>query len=259
MTRRRAATRRTRLRAVGVLVAVSFVATLAAAQSRRSRPKPPPAAGDAGSGDPKGDDESLAPEQQLGGSAPVGVADAGRPLPPGNGPVPAPVGRPIEGDSGVKASPLNPAADEMPGVVPVQADAGAVDYDRLLGDIAALRARVAAVADNLFHSRVAISLQTDNDHARIGRLAVSLDDGVVYTSPQNFRADSMTVVYDRAVAPGRHAITVDIDRSDERNDAFRSAQRSRHRGRRQGRAARRPDQADRRLGHGRRFPRRQER
>lgn len=224
----RGTTRRTglRLKGAAVLVAVSFVATLAAAQTRRSRPKPPPAVVDAGTADK--DDDSLAPEQQLGGSGPVGAADAGRPPAPGTGPVPPPVGYSAEGDAGVKASPLNPAANEMPGAVPVAgADAGAVDYERLLGDIAALRARVAAVADNLFHSRVAIAVQTDNDHARIGRLAVSLDDGVVYTSTPNFRADAMTVIYDRAVAPGRHAITVDIDRSDDRNDAFRTAQRSR--------------------------------
>jgi hypothetical protein len=219
-----------RARTVTLIAAASLVATAAIAQSGKRpshRPKPAPAAAvDAGAAETKPAEDSS--EQPIGGSAPVTAAptaDAGK-IPPSSGPVPAPAGR-TEGDGGVKASPLNPAANEMPGSTPLNVDAGTVDYDRILGDIAALRARVSTVADNLFHSRVAISVLTDNDHAHIGRLAVSLDDGVVYTSQPNFRADSMTLLYSRAVAPGRHAVTVDIDRRDARNDAFRSTQRSR--------------------------------
>lgn len=125
---------------------------------------------------------------------------------------------------GGKLSPLNPAADEF-------SDAGALsapaDYDRLLADIAALRARVAAVSDTLFHSRIAIGLRVSGDHARIANLSVSIDDGVVWSSPTSFRPDSDTTVYDHAVAPGHHAVTVDVERRDDRNDAFRSSQRSR--------------------------------
>jgi hypothetical protein len=128
------------------------------------------------------------------------------------------------GDGGVRPSPLNPTAQESPGGV----DAGTpVDYDRLLADIAALRARVAAVSDNLYQSRIAVALQTDGDHARIARLTVSLDDGVVYTAPASFAASDMTTVYDHAVAPGRHAVTIDVDRKDERDESFRTTQKNR--------------------------------
>ena len=58
-------------------------------------------------------------------------------------------------------------------------------------------------------------------------MSVSLDDGVVYTAPANFSASDMTVVYDHAVAPGRHAVTVDIERKDARDESFRTSQRSR--------------------------------
>jgi hypothetical protein len=34
-------------------------------------------------------------------------------------------------------------------------------------------------------------------------------------------------VYDHGVAPGRHALTVDVERKDDRDDRFRSADRSR--------------------------------
>jgi hypothetical protein len=130
----------------------------------------------------------------------------------------------MENADGGKLSPLNPAANEF-------SDAGtppmSVDYDKLLADIASLRARVAAVSDTLFHSRIAVLLETSGDHGRIASLTVSLDDGIVWTSPASFRADDATVVYDHAVAPGHHAVTVDVERRDDRNDAFRSAQRSR--------------------------------
>ncbi len=131
----------------------------------------------------------------------------------------------LQGDGGApKLSALNPAANEFPdGGAPAET----IDYDKLLADIAALRARVAAVSDNLFRSRIVIEVETSGDHGRIARLNVSLDDGVVYTSPPNFRADDLTIVYDHAVAPGRHAITLEIERRDDRDESFRNAQRSR--------------------------------
>jgi len=103
----------------------------------------------------------------------------------------------------------------------------AIDYDKLLADIAALRARVAAVADTLFVSRIAISVETDGSHGRIARLLVSVDDGVVYNAAPGFRADDAVTVYDHAVAPGHHAVTVDVERRDDRDESFRSSQKSR--------------------------------
>src|SRR4029079_14705197 len=120
---------------------------------------------------------------------------------------------PVESGDGGKPSPLNPTQIEMPSKA---VDAGVpVDYDRLLGDIAALRARVAAVSDNLYQSLIAIGIQTDGDHGKIGKLTVSIDDGVVYTAPASFAASDMTTVYDHAVAPGRHAVTIDVDRKED--------------------------------------------
>lgn len=130
-----------------------------------------------------------------------------------------------EGDGGVRASPLNPGPGEMPSAANV--DAGAIDYDRLLSDIAALRTRVAAVGESLFQSRMAVTLRADGDRGRIAKVTLLVDDGVVYTSPQGFRGDEATPVFSRALAPGRHAVTVDVEREDKENAAFRSAQRSR--------------------------------
>lgn len=131
-----------------------------------------------------------------------------------------------EGGDGGKLSPLNPQPNEVPSSAPT-VPSTTVDYDSLLGEISALRARVAAVGDSLFHSRIGIALVVEGDHGKLGRLTISLDDGAVFTAKPGFRADDPTAVYEHAVAPGRHAITVDVDRKDERDEAFRSSQRTR--------------------------------
>jgi hypothetical protein len=143
------------------------------------------------------------------------------------GVVPAPHAEP--GVDGGRASPLNPTAEEMPGYVAPGAapPVPAVDYDKLLGDIAALRARVADVGDALFVSRIVIALETDGDHAKIGHLTVELDDGIVYTAPPSFHTPDPASIYEHAVAPGHHAVTVEVDRKDDRDDTFRDLQRTR--------------------------------
>jgi hypothetical protein len=206
--------RRGRVLAGVTLAAVTVIATLAFAQPRArparpaAHPKPAASAGTDNAGDDR--------------PPPAPSASATAPAPGDTGPVPAPASDTMA--DGGKLSPLNPAANEFP-------DAGAsppsLDYDRLMTDIGALRARVAAVSDTLFHSRIAIAFETAGDHGRIAGLSVSLDDGVVWTSPAAFRPEEATTVYDHAVAPGHHAVTVDVERRDDRNDAFRSAQRSR--------------------------------
>lgn len=141
----------------------------------------------------------------------------------------APAASPVEsaanGDGGGRNSPLNPAPGEMPGAAAI--DARTIDYDRLLADIAALRTRVAAVGESLFQSRMAIAVRVEGDRGRLAKLTVSVDDGVVYTSPSGFRADEPTPVFARALAPGRHAVTIDVEREDRENAAFKSTQRSR--------------------------------
>ena len=200
------------------LAVATLAVTMAMGQPRRNpgRPKPKPVVAVVDAGESPYDESPVGVSPAL-ASAPSGASDAGS--------APAPVAKPELGDGGVKPSPLNPAASELSG--PMSVDGGAVDYDRMLGDIAALRARVAAVSDTLFHARVAVTVETDDNHAKIGKLAISLDDGIVYTAPANFHADDATVVYSHAVAPGRHAITIEVERKDDRNDAFRNVQKSR--------------------------------
>lgn len=197
-----------------VVLGATALGTLAMAQPRGKSPsrsaKPAATKVDAAS-PPEGEGAST-------------MVDAGTSSSPGAPPVPPPADLEIT-DGGARPSPLNPAAQEFP---QAHVDAGApVDYERLLADIAALRARVSAVSDNLYQSRVSVAVQTEGDHAKVARLTVSLDDGVVYAAPANFVARELTTVYDHAVAPGRHAVTVEVERKDDRDDGFRNAQKNR--------------------------------
>jgi hypothetical protein len=207
------------LRALSVAFACFIIAALAFAQGHRPSTRPrPPATGDGGASATVGDAATpVATTETLDGGA-LATSDAG-PVPP------PPMLHSDIGDGGTRPSPLNPAPNEF--ATPLDAGAPTIDYDKLVGDISALRARVAAVGDNLFHSRIAIQVRIDGDHGRVGRLVVSLDDGAVYTAPPNFKADDWQDIYSHALAPGRHAITVDVERKDDRNDAFRNSQRSR--------------------------------
>ncbi|MEO8905291.1 MAG: hypothetical protein ABI627_27550 [Polyangiaceae bacterium] len=124
----------------------------------------------------------------------------------------------------VKGSPLNPEANEFP-------DGGSqappVEYDKLLGDIAALRSRVSAVTTTLFASKVRVVIEMRGADARVANFSVTLDDGVVFTAPDRFVADDERTVYEHSVAPGHHVLGVDIERFDTRNKEYRSWQSSR--------------------------------
>jgi hypothetical protein len=202
----------------GTLVALALaLVQVALAQPARGRKptKPKATVVDAGTGENPYGEEGAAPAAGASASPAPAAVDAGPPPPS--------LAHIDLGDGGIKPSPLNPAPAELP---PANAPV-APDYDKLLGDVSALRARVAAVTDTLFRSRIAISLEADGSHAKIVRLAVSLDDGVVYNAPPSTSFESRTALYEHGVAPGRHAVVVDVERKDEREETFRTAQRSR--------------------------------
>lgn len=128
------------------------------------------------------------------------------------------------GDGGPRPSPLNPAANEFPegGAPPPPPD-----YDRLLGDIAALRSRVAAMTTTMYASKLQVIVETDDSSdARITSFTVTLDDGVIYSAPKNFSAEDERPVYEHAVAPGHHVIGVDVERYDARGKEYQTWQSS---------------------------------
>jgi hypothetical protein len=209
---------------VACLAVSSFVVAQGKKPAVRAKPKPKPAPAAAAKAAETPEEKPKPAEEET--PAPA--------APPSEAPAPAQKESPEPpadtaskntfGDGGVRSSPLNPRPEEFP-------DGGGVstpgDLDKIMGDIATLRARVAAVGDTLFKSRIVLKIETRGDHAKIGKLAVSLDEGIVYTAPANFFADDETTIYDHAVAPGRHVLTVEAERRDDRGDTFRTGQRSR--------------------------------
>ena len=125
------------------------------------------------------------------------------------------------GDAGIPPSPLTPLPNEFPegGTVPAPAE-----YDRLLGDIATLRSRVAALTTTLFKSKLRVLVETRGDDARISSFVVTLDDGVVFSAPARFAAEDEKVVYEHAVAPGHHFVGLEVERYDTRGREYKTYQ-----------------------------------
>ncbi|HXK18986.1 MAG TPA: hypothetical protein VNG33_14340, partial [Polyangiaceae bacterium] len=78
-----------------------------------------------------------------------------------------------------KPSPLTPKPEEFPSGV---AKPPPFEYDKLLGDIAALRSRVAALTTTLFASKLRVVVETKGDDARLTSFNITLDDGVVFAA-----------------------------------------------------------------------------
>lgn len=123
-----------------------------------------------------------------------------------------------------RPSPLTPAPAEFPSGA---AKPLPFEYDKLLGDIVALRSRVAALTTTLFASKLRVVVETRGEDARLASFNVTLDDGVVFAAPERFSAEDERTVYEHAVAPGHHVLGIEIERYDARNKEFRTWQSSR--------------------------------
>ncbi|HET9934743.1 MAG TPA: hypothetical protein VFQ35_28755 [Polyangiaceae bacterium] len=207
---------------VSLCLAVMLGTPLSFAQGKRGKPaapaKAPPAAAPA---------RPIAEEKERDKDKPPAPAEEkpAAEAPPGSDPeLGAPPPKAAEGASTTPISPLTPAPDEFVQGPPPAAPA---DFDKLLGDIAALRSRVAAVTTTLFKSRLRVVLESRADDARIEALAITLDDGVVFAAPERFSADDDRVVYEHAVAPGSHVLGIDVERYDARARQYRTWQNSR--------------------------------
>lgn len=158
-------------------------------------------------------------------SEPAGTEKTGETAPaPAGGDLGEPPPRAVQGGTQKKLSPLNPAKNEFPEKPPPPPPA---ELDKLLGDIAALRSRVAALTTTLFKSKLRVIVEAPAGDSRIESLVVTLDDGVVFASPDRFSADEEREVYRHSVAPGQHVLGVEIERYDVRGPRFRNWQSSR--------------------------------
>jgi hypothetical protein len=200
------------------LVASALLASVVAAQPNKKAPAT------------KGEDKAAKAEAEK--KAAAVDADKAAPALPGDaaaGPATDDLGAPppkdvLEQKPESKPSPLTPAPAEFPSGA---AKPPPFEYDKLLGDIAALRSRVAALTTTLFASKLRVVVETRGDDARLSSFHITLDDGVVFAAPDRFSAEDERVVYEHAVAPGHHVIGLEIERYDARNKQYRTWQSSR--------------------------------
>lgn len=158
------------------------------------------------------DDEPEAADAGAGASAEAPPTDDLGEAPPKAAPEPG---------EGKRLSPLNPEPEEFPdaGVKPPPAA-----YDQLLGDIAALRSRVAALTTTLFASKLRVIVEAEESPARIRSFNVTLDEGVIYSADKRFTAEDERIIYEHAVAPGHHVLGVEVERRDSRGKQFETWQ-----------------------------------
>lgn len=99
--------------------------------------------------------------------------------------------------------------------------------DALLSRAAALRSRIAALTSALFSSKLRIEVRAAGDGVQLSALHVSVDGGVVYSAPPRSGFEQPEVVYEHAVAPGPHVVSIEVERRDTLNPQFSTWQESR--------------------------------
>jgi hypothetical protein len=123
-------------------------------------------------------------------------------------------------------SPLTPRPDETPPVKGATSAKPAASYDELMAEIAALRARVSMVGNAVWKSRMKVTFRMRGSHAKIASANLALDGARVWSAPKGFAAEDDTPIYEGGVAPGPHALTLEIERRDDRDETFRTIEKT---------------------------------
>lgn len=186
-------------------------------------------------------------------SAPAGGADAATAAPPddpfgaaastdGAAATPPPAAR-VEGSDGAGASgasaggsaPLGvppPSAASRPAVVdpgPLPPDLGPLrsDWSSLMDDMVSARQRVATLGEELFHTRLGITVQDRaGDDVNLTRFALELDGTPIYHADGAIEGgDAGAHVWDGALAPGPHELTIELTQEARDGEEYRYSQR----------------------------------
>jgi hypothetical protein len=128
--------------------------------------------------------------------------------------------------AGSPVSPLTPRPDETPPVKAAASAKPAASYDELMAEIAALRARVSMVGNAVWKSRMKVTFRMRGSHAKIAWANLSLDGARVWSAPKGFAAEDDAAIYEGGVAPGPHALTLEIERRDDRDETFRTIEKT---------------------------------
>ncbi|MCC6217485.1 MAG: hypothetical protein IT376_21690 [Polyangiaceae bacterium] len=206
-----------RARRLSLLASIGLATLAIAALAQPKRGSKPKAADTAASA-------SAAPAPASASAEPPAPTESATPREPRPSPELGDAPPPATSRPKTQPSPLDPAPEELPDAGP---HAPPVNYEKLMGEITALRGRVAALTTTLFASRLRVVVQVEGDDARTRALRVTLDDGVVFQAPERFVAEDEKTVYEHAVAPGHHVLGIEIERNDARGKQWVTQQTTR--------------------------------
>lgn len=118
-----------------------------------------------------------------------------------------------------------PAAD--PGPVPPDLGPLRSDWSTLMDDMVSARQRVATLGEELFHTRLAITVQDRaGDDVSLTRFALELDGTPIFHTDGAIEGgDAGTRVWDGALAPGPHEITIELTQESRDGEEYRYSQR----------------------------------
>lgn len=118
-----------------------------------------------------------------------------------------------------------PVAD--PGPLPPDLGPLRADWSTLMDDMVSARQRVATLGEELFHTRMSITVQDRaGDDVNLTRFALELDGTPIFHVDGSIEGgDAGTSVWDGALAPGPHELTLELTQEAREGEEYRYSQR----------------------------------
>lgn len=125
------------------------------------------------------------------------------------------------------AAPVAPVAVVDPGPLPPDLGPLRSDWSTLMDDMVSARQRVATLGEELFHTRMAVTVQDRaGDDQLLGRFALELDGTPIFHSDGEIEGgDEGRQVFEAALAPGPHELTVELEQAAQEGGEYRYSQR----------------------------------
>lgn len=120
-----------------------------------------------------------------------------------------------------------PAAAVDPGPLPPDLGPLRSDWSALMDDMVSARQRVATLGEELFRTRLAVTVQDRaGDDQLLGRFALELDGTPIFHSDGEIEGgDAGREVFTGALAPGPHELTIELEQAAREGGEYRYSQR----------------------------------
>jgi hypothetical protein len=129
--------------------------------------------------------------------------------------------------SAATSPPPPPAAAVDPGPLPPDLGPLRSEWSSLMDDMVSARQRVATLGEELFHTRLAVTVQDRaGDDQLLGRFALELDGTPIFHSDGEIEGgDAGREVFTGALAPGPHELTIELEQAAREGGEYRYSQR----------------------------------